>query len=437
MQGRLNNTAHWNALTLHSLGDSLAYPGGAPHREAAKGTLPWLNQAIPTGLGTTIGVGPDPRRYRFSPSLPLGRARMIEHVSAGRPLNVGVFIPLSGAAGLWGPSCHRCAELAVQEINSMGGVAGRPLVMSVVDAGQAPADVAAAAQTMLNEDRLDAIVGMHISAVRVALAAALRQRIPYIYTPLYEGGETDPGVFSIGETPNQQVKPAIGWFRKNLNAEKWALIGNDYIWPHVTHRAARRYIGELAGRVVDEHFVPLGHEDFSSSILRIAEAGPDAVMVSLVGQDLIQFNRQFVAHGLDRRIKRFCPALDENILLGLLPDAGLHLHTSGAYFGSLESKSNIAFSTKYFRRFSYNAPVLNRFSALCYEGVRLYAGMVSAAGTPSLAALSTIAEGFTFDGPRGRRQLMGNHVTTPIYIARVDDGVLKPIHGLPNQAPGN
>ncbi len=361
---------------------------------------------------------------------------MIDHAPAGRPLNVGVFIPLSGAAGIWGPSCQRCADLAVNEINSNGGVGGRPLVMSVVDAGRAPEDVAAAAQAMLDEDRLDAIVGMHISAVRIALVAALRQRIPYIYTPLYEGGETAEGVFPIGETPNQQVKPAIGWLRKAFKTEKWALIGNDYVWPHVSHRAARRYIGETAGRVVDEHFVALGQEDFSSSIHRIAKAGPDAVMVSLVGQDLVHFNRQFVALGLDRRIKRFCPALEENVLLGLLPEAGAHLYTSGAYFGSLQSKPNIAFSTQYFRRFSNNAPVLNRFSALCYEGVRLYAGMVSAAGTPSLAALSAIAEGFTFDGPRGRRQLVGNHVTTPIYIARVEDQMLKPIHGLPNQAPG-
>lgn len=431
MQGRSNTTANWDALSFPFLRNSLAYAGATTRQGGARDVLPWMDHANPPGAGT------DHRRYRVSTSLPFGRARMIERAPSGRPLNVGIFIPMSGAAGIWGPSCQRCADLAIHEINNNGGVCGRPLAMSVIDAGRSPEDVAKAAKALLAEDRMDAIVGMHISAVRVALVTALMERIPYIYTPLYEGGETAAGVFPIGETPNQQVRPAIGWFRKAFNTEKWALIGNDYVWPHVSHRAARRYIGETAGRVVDDQLVPLGHEDFSGPIRRIAEAGPDAVMVSLVGQDLVHFNRQFVAHGLDRKIKRFCPALEENVLLGLLPEVGWHLYTSGAYFGSLQSKPNIAFSTQYFRRFSNSAPVLNRFSALCYEGVRLYAELVSAAGVPSLRALTGIAEGFTFDGPRGRRQLVGNHVTTPIYIARAEDQILKPIHGLPNQAPGN
>src|SRR3546814_7550578 len=113
------------------------------------------------------------------------------------PNTVGLFVPLSSAAAVWGPSCQACAELAVDEINRAGGLHGRELHLITIDAGGAPDDVAEAAGQLLDCDALDAVVGMHISAVRTALAPRIGGRIPYIYTPLYEGGETTQGVYAI------------------------------------------------------------------------------------------------------------------------------------------------------------------------------------------------------------------------------------------------
>jgi len=87
-----------------------------------------------------------------------------------------------------------CAELAVAEINHAGGLLGRELRLITVDAGRDPEDVATAAEHLLADDALDAVLGMHISAVRNALAPSVAGRVPYIYTPLYEGGESTPGV---------------------------------------------------------------------------------------------------------------------------------------------------------------------------------------------------------------------------------------------------
>ena len=46
-----------------------------------------------------------------------------------------------------------------------------------------------AASDIVAADDADIIMGSHISAVRVALRKVVAGRIPYIYTPLYEGGE--------------------------------------------------------------------------------------------------------------------------------------------------------------------------------------------------------------------------------------------------------
>jgi len=48
-------------------------------------------------------------------------------------------IPLHGSAGIFGPSCELCAQLAADEINSGNGVLGRELHRSVVDGSARPA----------------------------------------------------------------------------------------------------------------------------------------------------------------------------------------------------------------------------------------------------------------------------------------------------------
>ena len=44
---------------------------------------------------------------------------------AAGPIKVGILIPLSGPAGLFGPSSQNCAQMAVDEINASGGILGR------------------------------------------------------------------------------------------------------------------------------------------------------------------------------------------------------------------------------------------------------------------------------------------------------------------------
>ena len=114
-------------------------------------------------------------------------------------LRIAFLIPLSGPAGLWGPSCQTSAMLASQEVNAAGGILGREIELVFTDAGADPDLVAEDTLALIAEIRAEAVIGMHISAVRVALVRALRGRLPYVYTPVYEGGERSPGLFMVGE----------------------------------------------------------------------------------------------------------------------------------------------------------------------------------------------------------------------------------------------
>ena len=114
---------------------------------------------------------------------------------------VGLVVPLSGSEAMYGPSCVLCARLAVEELNAAGGIQDRPVRLRIIDGAGAPARVERGVARAARSGGIDAVVGWHISAVRRHLAAALRGTVPYVFTALYEGGETSPGVVTIGETP--------------------------------------------------------------------------------------------------------------------------------------------------------------------------------------------------------------------------------------------
>jgi urea transport system substrate-binding protein len=332
-------------------------------------------------------------------------------------LRIAFLLPLSGPAGLWGPSCQTSATLAAREVNAAGGILGREVELLFADAGGEPDAVAEATTDLIIENRAEAVIGMHISAVRVALVRALRGRVPYVYTPVYEGGEQSPGVFMVGETPGRQLRPAIHWFAEQRHARRWYLVGNDYIWPRVSHRAARRYIKATGGEVVGIDYVPFGCEDYEMHLARIRKARPDAVLVSMVGTDCVTFNRAFARAGLARDMLRLSVASEENTLLGIGARYAENFYFTSGYMLALDTAANQSFLDRYQSAFGGEAPIPNTIGQSCYEGIRLYAELTRHAGSLAARDLSRVSEGLSYTGARGKVTMHARHLLSDIYLA--------------------
>src|ERR1700756_4831473 len=84
-------------------------------------------------------------------------------VPCATTIELGLVIPLQGPAGIFGPSCEACAQLAAEELNLGPGVLGQELNLVVIDGGQAPQQVAAAVGSLVGARAVDAITGWHTS----------------------------------------------------------------------------------------------------------------------------------------------------------------------------------------------------------------------------------------------------------------------------------
>ncbi|QIP06429.1 substrate-binding domain-containing protein [Bradyrhizobium symbiodeficiens] len=336
-------------------------------------------------------------------------------------LRVGCFICCSGPPGIWGPCATNTAQLAVAEINKRGGILGREIELSIYDAGGPLDAVLNRAQQAVVDDEIDLIVGMHTSAVRVALRKiTTANRIPYIYTPVYEGGERTPGVMAIGETPRWQSRPSIHWLADVKKAQRWYLIGSDYVWPWQSHRAVKRYIKETGGCVVGEEFVPLGEDNHEAHLERIRAARPDVVLISLIGTDSITFNRAFGESGLGATALRLAGAMDETVLLGIGADNSENMFCASGYFPGVGSRANDDFQSRYRAMFGANAPPIGSLGQSSYEGLRFLEAVANKAGSLSMAPMLAAGRNIVYGGARGPVTVRNGHARMQMYLAEAD-----------------
>jgi urea transport system substrate-binding protein len=335
-------------------------------------------------------------------------------------LPVALVVPQQGPTGIYGPSCLACAELAVEQLNERDGIAGRLVELVHVDGGRQPAVVADEVARLVESGRVEAIAGWHISAVRQAITARIGGRVVYVYAAMHEGRDDTPGLFMLGERPVNQLLPATRWMRKQLGVGRWAVVGNDYVFPRVTAAAARQALGGGPSSIVSETFVPLGTTDFQHVLADLRRPGIDGVIMLLMGQDAVHFNRQFARAGLSDALPRLSPAVEENTLLGAGAVANEGLFAAAAYFDGMGTIEGGELERTYYARFGEFAPALNAVGESCYEAIHFLARLGRVCGRIDVQSVEAMRSGHIYEGPRGLMRLDGNLVNQDVYLAAAD-----------------
>ncbi len=333
---------------------------------------------------------------------------------------IALLIPLCGSAGIWAPSCISSAQVAAAEVNESGGIGGRKIQLIMIDAAMESQDpIEETVNELIEAGTIDAIVGMHISAIRQRLSKVVRQRIPYIYTPLYEGGENTAGLFAIGETPEEQLGPALSFLQETYKPSKWALIGNDYVWPRSSNAYAKSYLKTLGASPVIERYIPFGATSMMDLVAELDSSGAEALLLSLVGQDAVAFNRAFGKAGLHRKIVRLTCAIEENGLLACGERNLERLFVASSYFAALPTEANAAFKERYYAMHGDHAPVLNALGQSMYEGIQYLSGLMRDHGNEWRQAGGLAPLLVTYRSGRRSGRTTGTD-RAPIYIARAD-----------------
>ena len=336
-------------------------------------------------------------------------------------IRIGLLTPGEGPAGIWSPSAQASALLAVAEINEAGGLLNREVELVLKDGGNTARDATLAAEDLVDLDEADAVVALLPSFARGPVSQAIGARVPFIYTPQFEGFESDASVVTVGETSDELLRPGLAWLCEHKSTQRFYLLGNDYIWPRSTLATARRIIRDMGACVVGERILPFGFTDYGPVLEEIRRTRADAIMPYLLGYEALGFNRAFVEAGLDKHVLRFSSAFDETVLYALGPDCTENIFVTSAYFSSLRSRNNDRFLERYHESFGESPPPTNGFGQSCYEGVHCLAALVAATGDLDPRDLQQRV-GRTIQGrtARGFDMTAVAGGTRPVHLATVD-----------------
>ena len=255
--------------------------------------------------------------------------------ASGQPLPVALNTEITGAGALTGDLANKAATIAVEAINSQGGVGGRPIELIVDDAQSSNQGALAALNKAAGEDHAIAMVG----PVKSTQILAIEPRIRELEMPSFLGGTNptftqkgNPWLFRLRPT-DAIAGPAIAQYMLNdLKLSKVAVLHDSDAFgttgADLVEQAVKKAGKELARR----ESYKTGDKDFTAQILSIRQAGADGIAAygTNVEDDAV-IVRQLREQGLNIPIVG-SPSFSQTVLVNLAKEAVDGIYVVEDYF---------------------------------------------------------------------------------------------------------
>jgi branched-chain amino acid transport system substrate-binding protein len=236
------------------------------------------------------------------PSIVVGQADKIK---------IGHLTPLTGFLGALGAYAQLGIRMAEEEINTAGGVMGRPLDIMSEDSVN-PATAATKAQRMLDQDGATVLMGeINSASALTIMQVADRNKRLYMQigarSDALRGKNCNKYTFHV-DIPSTVMVNAVGkaLVRDNMMKDKkFYTLTADYIFGHDLARAAKSFFDGNGGKLIGDELVATDVTDFSPYLLKIRQSKPDVVCSNLAGNQVTNLIKQYAEFGLPYPIVGF------------------------------------------------------------------------------------------------------------------------------------
>lgn len=381
-------------------------------------------------------------------ALPFPMPYLSPRAQGSGPVKLGLVVAKQGNWAEHGAVSANAVRIAIEQ--AQGKVLGRPAELVWYDEPN-PQGAQQNAQRLVDEEKVTAIVGGSNSATGLAMAAvAARTKTPLI---VHAGAARE----ITGKSCNRytfRTLPTVPVFARAIApsglayGKKWYSIVPAYAFGTDMYAAMKELLLKAGGSDIGYDAVPVGTTDYSSYILKIRQAKPDAVMIVLVGTDLSNFMKQYIELGMAGRIPLVHPVHSDPDIWPLGKNVAAGVYGKGWHFSDPNNSADDKAFVELYKSKHQKPPPYNAY--LAWISMRMLLAGIEQAGSTQGAdivrALETLrkSEGNSpiyyraWDHQMVRRTLiMGvrSQVTDPLDVLEVKASVpgtpdgLEPLYG--------
>jgi len=203
-------------------------------------------------------------------------------IAANEPLRIGFLPALTGPSSSTGVGMNRGTELAVKEINDAGGINGRKIELIVRDTQSDATKAVNAIAELTHRQKVHVVWGpLNSGEALAATPLCARDGIPMIQ-PCWVDTLIDvkkyPMSFRNAPTNMQIGEAANHYVMDVLKAKKVAVIGDNQGYATATVAAYVPLLKKKGAEVVYESNVDSANPDLKPELLRMRDAGAQAIM---------------------------------------------------------------------------------------------------------------------------------------------------------------
>ena len=317
---------------------------------------------------------------------------------------IGGLVPLSGPYALLGTGMQKGVDLAIEE---RAKALSKPLRVVWEDTETKPQTSVQKATKLLSSG-VNALFGDAATGQTLAIMPLAAQRkIPLVVTTSagdqITGANRNRYTFRTGNLVFMENRMALAYIKKaGLKQIYWMAV--DIPAARDALVMMRNELVPLGVTVVGESFMPLGSQDYSVIIDKIAKSGAGGVMVITTGADTITFLKQAGQVNLGAKVKIFGSGfLDDDAAMAVGPDV-VGTKTVARYHFSHDTPANKKFVDAY--RKKYNEWP-NAYAGHAYDGINWFLDVVEKTGSWNPEDWVNAFEGSTYAnsvfGPRQMR----------------------------------
>lgn len=242
------------------------------------------------------------------------------------PIKIGVVSAKQGVFAEPGTAAANGAQMAVEQAGAK--LLGQTVQVLWYD-DPSPQGAQQNISKLIDEDKVVAVVGGTNSASSLAMSAvAKRAKVPLVVTAgstrEITGKDCNRYTFRTQLTipvASRAIAPVV-----LEKGKKWYFLSASYAFGQDIYTSMNAALKQAGGQELAYDQVPIGTNDYSSFILKIRQAKPDALIAGLGGNDLNNLLKQMAEYGLKDTATVAAPVVTDLAMWAVGPEAATGIY---------------------------------------------------------------------------------------------------------------